>query len=153
MVALLLHLIQHRLELVSLWHDFWDNDIRIGLTPAIENHSPIIALKYSSERQLVPLEDELLSKNHAFRSVLEYVLFGLQILVFQFSFRNLTPTIVHIIFYFESLNEWYHGELFFHEFLILYTPHKSAKTRYFFQSRCTLRWSTYITKLPGQDKD
>lgn len=60
------------------------------------------------------------------------------LMYFQFSFRNLTLTFVRMTFCFEHLNERYHGELFLHEFLVLYTPWKSAKTLYFFQSPCTL---------------
>ncbi|CAN6562958.1 unnamed protein product [Malus baccata var. baccata] len=43
---------------------------RVGdFTPALKNHGPIIFPNYLSKRQLVPLEDGLLSKDHAFRNL------------------------------------------------------------------------------------
>lgn len=49
----------------------------MGITLALENHGPTFAPNYAFEWQLVPLEDELLLKDHAFRSKLEYVPFSL----------------------------------------------------------------------------
>lgn len=49
---------------------------RINLTLTLENYGCTVAPNYASERQLVPLEDGLLSKDHTFWGKLEYVPFG-----------------------------------------------------------------------------
>ncbi|RXI07156.1 hypothetical protein DVH24_026292 [Malus domestica] len=41
----------------------------LSFTPALKNHGPIIFPNYLSKRQLVPLEDGLLSKDHVFRNL------------------------------------------------------------------------------------
>ncbi|RXH78777.1 hypothetical protein DVH24_002295 [Malus domestica] len=51
---------------------------------------------------------------------------------------NLTHSLIHIVYCFERLNDWYKVELDISEYLILYTMRRSTNTRYYFQSRFNL---------------